>query len=168
MDGFSIKGGAFVRRLSGHAGNASKADCAGRKRPGNARRRSGQMAVEFAVTIPVMAAVAFIVLNGLIFAGDCASFDIAARDAVRMQADDGRQAQGCAEVRARIEQRLGKEYESVEVTCEETGAGHIRYTVSALFAPPFLEGASVFGVQVPPLRHEVEFTISPYRKGVVL
>ncbi|MDO4442828.1 MAG: hypothetical protein Q4B69_03045 [Slackia sp.] len=129
---------------------------------------SGQMAVEFAVMAPVMAAMAFIFLNALIFVGDCASFDIAARDAIRLQADDGRQAQGSAEARELIERRLDKDYESVEVTCEKTGTGHIRYTASASFSPPFLEGASVFGVSVPALRHEVEFTVSPYRKGVVI
>lgn len=130
-------------------------------------RRQGQMAVEFAVIMPVIAILAFILLNGLIFAGDCVAFDIAARDAIRLQADDGWEAQAAAEVRSRIEQRLGMEHESVEVTCEKTGAGHIRYTASAAFSPPFLEGASVFGVNVGELRHEVEFTVSPYRKGVV-
>lgn len=128
----------------------------------------GQMAVEFAVAAPVMAAVAFIVLNALIFVGDCAAFDAAARDAIRLQADDGWEAQSAAEVRARIESRLGMEHESVEVTCEKTGMGHVRYTACASFMPPFLEGVRVFGVSVPALRHEVEFTISPYRKGVAV
>lgn len=132
------------------------------------RGNRGQMAVEFAAIAPVMAAVAFIVLNALIFAGDCAAFDAAARDAVRLQADDGWEAQGAAEVRARIESQLDMDYESVEVTCEKTGMGHVRYTARTSFTPPFLEGVSVFGVGVPALRHEVEFTISPYRKGVVV
>lgn len=129
---------------------------------------SAQMAVEFAVVTPVVVAVAFILLNGLIFVGDCAAFDVAARDAIRLQADDGWEDGSVAEVRLRIEQRLGMEYESVEVVCEKTGMGHIRYTASARFAPPFLEGASVFGIDVVGLRHEVEFTVSPYRKGVVV
>lgn len=128
----------------------------------------GQMAVEFAVAMPVIAAVAFILVNGLIFAGDCAAFDIAARDAIRMQADDGWEPQAASEVRARIEDRLGMEHESVEVTCEKTGSGHVRYTAAANFSPPFLEGVNVFGVEAFALRHEVEFTVSPYRKGVVI
>ncbi|WP_303250193.1 TadE/TadG family type IV pilus assembly protein [uncultured Slackia sp.] len=128
----------------------------------------GQMAVEFAVAMPVIAAVAFILVNGLIFAGDCAAFDIAARDAIRMQADDGWEPQAASEVRARIEERLGMEHESVEVTCEKTGSGHVRYVAAANFSPPFLEGVSVFGVEAFALRHEVEFTVSPYRKGVVI
>lgn len=128
----------------------------------------GQMAVEFAMAMPVVAAVAFILVNALIFVGDCAAFDIAARDAIRMQADDGWEPQAASEVRARIEERLGMEHESVEVTCERTGVGHIRYTASANFSPPFLEGVSVFGVEAFALRHEVEFTVSPYRKGVVI
>ncbi len=126
------------------------------------------MAVEFAVAMPVVAAVAFILVNALIFVGDCVAFDIAARDAIRMQADDGWEPQAASEVRVRIEERLGMEHESVEVTCEKTGVGHIRYTASANFSPPFLEGVSVFGVEAFALRHEVEFTVSPYRKGVVI
>lgn len=132
------------------------------------RSDRGQMAVEFAAVAPVMAAVAFIVLNALIFVGDCAAFDAAARDAIRLQADDGWEAQGAAEVRARIESQLGTDYESVEVTCEKTGMGHVRYTACASFTPPFLKGVRVFGVSVPALRHEVEFTVSPYRKGVAV
>lgn len=132
-----------------------------------ARGTPGQMAVEFAVVMPVIAAIAFILINVLVFVGDCAAFDIAARDAIRLQADDGWEDGSAAEVRSRIEQRLGMEHESVEVSCEKTDMGHIRYTASAGFSPPFLEGVSVFGIDVVELRHEVEFTVSPYRKGVV-
>ena len=110
----------------------------------------------------------FILVNGFFFAGDCAAFDIAARDAIRMQADDGWEPQAASEVRVRIEDRLGMEHESVEVTCEKTGSGHVRYTAAANFSPPFLEGVNVFGIEAFALRHEVEFTVSPYRKGVVI
>ena len=126
------------------------------------------MTAELAVVLPVMAAVAFILANALVFAGDCTAFDIAAREAVRMQADDGWESGGAAEVRARIEERLDMPHEAVEVTCEKTALGHVRYTAAVSFSPPFLDGVEVFGVAVPPLRHEAEFTISPYRKGVVV
>lgn len=126
------------------------------------------MAVEFAVVAPVIAIVAFILVNALVFAGDCAAFDSAARDAIRMQADDGWEPQAAAEVRERIEARLGMEHESVEVTCEKTSLGHVRYTASARFSPPFLRGVRVFGAGVFELRHDVEFTVSSYRKGVVV
>ena len=136
---------------------------------GKAGGSSGQMAVEFAVVAPVMAAVAFIAVNALVFVGDCAAFDIVARDAIRLQADDGYEgASGAAEVRGRIEEGLGMEHVSVQVACERVGAGHVRYTATAAFLPPFLRGVSVFGASVPSLEHEVSFTVSPYRKGVVV
>ncbi len=141
-------------------------------RLGRVRRRGdfrGQMTVEAAVVLPVMAAIAFIVVNALVFVGDCAAFDIVARDAIRLQVDDGFEGgQGAAEVRARIEENLAMEHERVEVVCERTGAGHVRYTATTAFSPPFLQGASVFGISVPALEHEVSMTVSPYRKGVVV
>lgn len=135
----------------------------------SARKNLGQMTVEAAVVLPVMAAIAFIVVNALIFVGDCTAFDIVARDAIRLQADDGFEgAQGAAEVKARIEEGLAMDHEAVEVSCERTGLGHVRYTASTAFSPPFLQGVSVFGINVPLLEHEVSMTVSPYRKGVVV
>lgn len=127
------------------------------------------MTVEAAVVLPTMIALAFILVNALVFVGDCVAFDIVARDAVRMQADDGYEGvQSEAEVRARIEGRLSMAHETVEVMCERTALGHVRYVAATAFSPPFLRGASVFGLNVPPLRHEVQVTVSPYRKGVVI
>ena len=91
-----------------------------------------------------------------------------ARDAIRLQADDGQhEAQGCVEICARIEKGLSMEHEAVSVTSERTAAGHIRYVARTAFSPPFLKGAQVFGVAVPPLEHEVVFVVSPYRAGVI-
>ncbi len=139
---------------------------AGRRRE---RRLAGQMTVEAAYTLPVMVAIAFILVNALIFVGDCTAFDIVARDAIRLQADDGYEGvSGAAEVRARIEEGLSMDYEKVAVTCERTELGHVRYTATIEFSPPFLSGATIFGVSVPTLEHEVTMTVSPYRKGVVI
>lgn len=159
-------GSAALRALRGSRG-ASARGTPGARMPSS--RLLGQMTVEAAVVLPVMAAIAFIVVNALIFVGDCTAFDIVARDAIRLQADDGYEgAQGAAEVRARIEEGLAMDHEAVEVTCERTGPGHVRYTASTAFSPPFLQGVSVFGINVPPLEHEVSMTVSPYRKGVVV
>ena len=112
--------------------------------------------------------VGFISVNAFVFLGDCAAFDIVARDAIRLQADDGQhEAQGCVEICARIEKGLSMEHEAVSVTSERTAAGHIRYVARTAFSPPFLKGAQVFGVAVPPLEHEVVFVVSPYRAGVI-
>lgn len=154
------------RRLSfwrGISGSCLRAMRIGR------RCSSGQMTVEFAVVFPVLLMVGFISVNALVFLGDCAAFDIVARDAIRLQADDGqREAQGCAETCARIERGLSMEHETVSVTSERTAAGHIRYVARTAFSPPFLKGVRVFGIAVPPLEHEVAFVVSPYRAGVVV
>ena len=122
-------------------------------------RSSGQMTVELAVVFPVLLIVGFISVN---------AFDVVARDAIRLQADDGnREAQSCAEICARIEKGLSMNHETVSVTSERTAAGHIRYVAKTAFAPPFLKGVRVFGVVVPMLEHEVAYTISPYRAGVI-
>ena len=127
------------------------------------------MTVEAAAVLPVMAAIAFILVNALVFVGDCTAFDIVARDAIRLQADDGYEGiEGAAEVRVRIEEGLSMEHEEVTVTCERTATGHVRYTAKTAFTPAFLRGASVFGISVPALEHEVSMTVSPYRKGVVI
>lgn len=129
----------------------------------------GQMTVEAAVVLPVMAAIGFVLSIALVYVGDCAAFDIVAREAIRMQADDGYEGvQGAAEVRSCIEERWGRDYETVEVVCERTEWGHARYTASVELSPPFLRDASVFGIEAPSLKHEVSLTVSPYRKGVVI
>ena len=132
------------------------------------RCSSGQMTVEFAVVFPVLLMVGFISVNAFVFLGDCAAFDIVARDAIRLQADDGQhEAQGCVEICARIEKGLSMEHEAVSVTSERTAAGHIRYVARTAFSPPFLKGVRVFGVAVTPLEHEVVYVVSPYREGVI-
>lgn len=133
-----------------------------------AKEESGQMTVEFAVVFPVMVIAAFIALQGMAFAGDCAAFDIVARDAIRRQADDGYEgALGAGEVGVSIEEALALDHVEVEVTCEKNLLGHVRYEARMLYTPPLLEGVSVFGASVPRLTHEVSLTVSPYRKGVV-
>lgn len=129
----------------------------------------GQMTVEAAVVMPAMVMLAFVFVSAFVFVGDCVAFDIAVRDSVRMQADDGYEGgQGAAEVRARVEERLGIDEDVVEVTCERLATGHVRYTASIEFRPSFLRGVSVFGMSAPSLRHETSMVVSPYRKGVVV
>lgn len=137
--------------------------------PVHKSRNAGQATVEFAVVFPVLVAVAFIAANALVFMGDCAAFDSIARDAARLQADDGFEGQqGASAVCARIEEALDMPHERVRVSCERVGLGHVKYTAHTAFTPPFLQGVSVFGVNVAPLEHEVSFVVSPYRKGVVI
>ena len=129
----------------------------------------GQMTVEFAVIFPVLLIVGFIACNAFVYLGDCASFDIVARDAMRLAADDGNDAStACAQACERIKQGLGARHEDVSVTCESTVLGHVRYTARTTFSPPFLRGVSVFGFGVPTATHEVSLVVSPHRKGIVV
>ena len=127
------------------------------------------MAVEFAALFPVVFMTAFLALQGMVFAGDCAAFDAVARDAIRQQADDGYEgAVGASEVRLRIEEALGFSHVQVSVECQKTELAHVRYTARMEYRPRFLADVSVFGMRAPALSHEVSLTVSPYRKGVVI
>ena len=53
------------------------------------KRIAGQMTVEFAVAFPVIAMIAAIACLSVAYMGFCASFDGAARNAMRLEADDG-------------------------------------------------------------------------------
>ncbi len=127
------------------------------------------MTVEAAVVFPVLLIVGFISVNALVFLGDCAAFDIVARDAIRLQADDGGDCdRSAAEVRSRIEEALSMDYETVSVSCERTAVGHMDFRARITFSAPFLRGAQVFGVSPPGLSHEISFSVSPYRSGVIV
>ncbi|MFQ9742003.1 MAG: hypothetical protein ACLRX5_05700 [Slackia sp.] len=163
-----IGGGMMSMGCLAHAyEQALVAQGAGKMRRHRWRCR-GQMAVECAFVFPVVAVIAFIVANALVFAGDCAAFDQIVREAVCMQADDGREDSGAAEVGARVVERLNKDHIEVSVVAESGAMGHVRYRATASYRPPFLSGATVFGARVPALTHEIGFTVSPYRKGVVV
>ena len=129
---------------------------------------NGQMTIEFVAVFPAMVAAAFIALQGMAFAGDCATFDIVARDAICRQADDGCQgASGAGELAASIEEALAFDYVDVEVACEKNLAGHVRYEATMLYTPPLLKDVAVFGISAPRFEHRVVLTVSPYRRGVV-
>lgn len=137
--------------------------------PFRTKDASGQMAVEMAAALPVMVIVVVIVAQMMVFLGDCAAFDTVARDAIRQQADEGaNDSAGASQAKALIEDSLGLDHVSVQVTCEKTGPGHVRYVASMDYEFPLLRGVTVFGMQAPSLAHEVSLTVSPYRKGVVI
>lgn len=157
-------------RFRRHAPRVGRGACLRRSESSQSGRRAqaGQMTVELAVLLPVIAAVAFIATMGMTFAGECTAFDIAFRESVRLQADDGWESDSALQVETELAERLPSLHGSVSVSCERAGVGHARYKGILTFEPPFLRGVSVFGIAVPALRHEAEFTVSPYRKGVLV
>lgn len=147
---------------------------------------SGQMAVELAVLMPVVVAVALVVYNLARFVALCAVFDGVAPDAVLVQgvSPAGLQTDVAAvdKVRTQIEESLdAAEACEVDVTAsrlrEETGAGLFRlspsltrYTCTLSFRPwPssfVLAGVSFRAPLV--LTHQKALVVDRYRSGVVM
>ena len=144
---------------------------------GSAWGESGQMTVEFAVVFPVMLVFAAVVLHALVYAGQCASFDEMARNAIRLEMENGvSPVDAVREIEADIEDSMrasgwerGGVLPRVTVSYEEASLGHVRFYArleldAALFGLPLRE---VFGMRVPPLAHEVDSVVSPYRSAVI-
>jgi hypothetical protein len=130
----------------------------------------GQMTVEAAVVLPVLLMVGIVACHALVFLGDCAAFDNAFRAAVCQQTDDGYEGTlGACEVGRRVAEDTGIPEERIGVTCEVASIGHLAYT-GTYQCPASLFGmdVEVFGLRPPSLKHQVTFTVSPYRKGVVI
>lgn len=144
-----------------------------RQRGGCARRgwaQNAQMTVEAAVVLPVLLAVGVIACHALTFLSDCAAFDQAFRTAVCQEVDDGFEgALGAAEVGHRVAEDVGIPEERISVACDTVALGHLQYT-GTYRCPAGLFGSDVevFGMRAPDLSHQVTFTVSPYRKGVVI
>ncbi|ACV23024.1 Uncharacterised protein [Slackia heliotrinireducens] len=133
---------------------------------------SGQMTVELACMFPVLTLVAVVVFTSMAFLSECAAFDPAARDAILMQVDDGYEGGvSSSEVAARISAATGIPPSCVQVSADRMWNGHVVYTAGfdfRLSSYGLPAPSSVFGVAIPPLHHEIEFEISPYRKGIVI
>ena len=131
------------------------------------KRIAGQMTVEFAVAFPVIAMIAAIACLSVAYMGFCASFDGAARNAMRLEADDGNDAAASA----RIAAATGIDRSCISVDRSRTGLGHMRYTATFSFDPSLVGlhvPTSIFGIEMPMLTHECSLVVSPYRKGVVV
>ncbi len=134
----------------------------------------GQMTVELLVVLPVVLIVAVVAVNALTFFGDCAAFDRVARNAVRLCAaspaygqDAGRSAE---EVRAVIEEALGRGNLSVGVGVSGGALGHATYTATLTYAPTLFGLGlrdEVLGVRLPRLEHQVSMTVDPYKPGML-
>ena len=134
---------------------------------------SGQAIVEMAVMLPAAIAIAVIVVNALLFFSDCAAFDRAFRNAVRVYATSPAYGQDAAESCALIEQAVAATLDSdrlqAEVGVAGAGASHLTGTLSA---SPSLFGrgaiGEVFGVSLPRLVHRVDMTVDQYKPGVIV
>ena len=147
----------------------------------------GQMAVELAVTMPVMIVVMVITVDLMVFLGDCARFDRVAPELVRA-AVASPAVDGAGNVAGVVEAGLrescgGEDRLEFHVSDEggiyaggtRGGSGTLislvpqphRYRVVLEYTPwPFKRGA--FGFSPGPLTHEKTYVADPYRFGVVI
>ena len=136
---------------------------------------TGQMTVELAVVFPVLIAVAVIAVNALLFFSECAAFDNAFRDAVRVHATSPAYGQnldqGTAAVRSALAEAFDRPFESVRVSAEGASEGHTRFTATLDFTPTLFGlglRTSVMGVSLPSLTHQVSLVADRYKPGVLL
>lgn len=148
---------------------------------------SGQMAVEVMVVLPVVVALIIVVVDTMVYLGDCARFDRVAAEAVRVHAGSPSSAEygvvdNAAEVRDEIEAAMPSSgHLSYAVTSQGalsagvSGYGGILsfipqpqvYTCALVFSPwPFSHGA--FGAHPLQITHRKSFAVDPYRPGVIM
>ena len=135
----------------------------------------GQMTIELAAALPVLLAVALLATNALVFFGQCAVFDRAAHQAVRVHAVapayGQNAAMSCALAEADILQALGGANVDVRVSCSSAGGDLERYTATLSFSPTLFGyglRSRVFGVQMPHLTHTTEYVVNTYKPGVIV
>lgn len=131
----------------------------------------GQMAVELAIVAPVILVVLVIVIDMLVFAGECARFDHVAPQRVLAQATsasmDGYAGVRVDAIQAALEEDFAKNGSSVEVSCADAGAALASMTVyrcALRFAPWPLSIAGAPAL----LEHECSIAVDPYTPGELL
>lgn len=136
---------------------------------------AGQATVELAVAFPVLLVVAVIAVNALLFFSDCAAFDRAAREAVRVHAASPAYGQGVEQSRAKVEGAVAaacnRQNLGVRVSVEGAAGGHATFCATLEFRPTLFGlglRSSVLGVGLPYAQHTVRCTVDAYKPGVLL
>ena len=133
---------------------------------------SGQMAVELAVVLPTLLVVLVIIIDGLVFASECARFDQLAPQrvislAVSPAKDGYDSGARSAAVQAALEADFARKGSSVSVSCEDAGvplASMTTYHCTFRFTPWPLSAAGAPAA----LTHSCDFSIDPYTPGELL
>jgi hypothetical protein len=146
------------------------------------------MSVEMAVCLPVLLAMVAVAFNLMVFLGDCARFDRAAAEVVRVRATSpGHGEYGLQSARDLIERDLGEMFEgqrdylrpSVKahsVAADETGQDGLPFSFLArqevyecsFEYRPWGFKNRLFGVNFPGLTHTRVFVVDPFRPGALL
>lgn len=135
----------------------------------------GQATVELAVAFPVALTVAVIAVNAMLFFSDCASFDRASREMVRIHAASPAYGQQIEQSKAKIEDGLGSLFSranlSTRVSVESVDGGHVRFNTTLEYSPTLFGlglRSSVMGISLPHLEHTEQFTVDCYKPGMLL
>ena len=135
----------------------------------------GQASVELMMALPVMIAVAVIVVNALLFFSDCAAFDRLAHQAVRVHAASpayGQDAQRSRDlVQSELERSFARDNLEVSVTVESVSGGRLSFDATLEYSPTLFGmglRTEVFGVRLPGLSHTVSYVVDQYKPGVVV
>lgn len=139
------------------------------------KNTTGQMTIELAAALPVLIIVAMIAVNAMTFFSECAVFDRAAHDAVRVHAAapayGQSPSQSCALAEADIRTALGDDNVVVSVTHANAERDLDRYTATLEFSPSLFGmglRSRVFGVAMPRLVHTTSYVIDSYKPGVIV
>lgn len=136
------------------------------------REQRGQMTVELCVVLPVVIAIAAILVNVMTFFGDCAEFDRIARNSVRFCSSSLPEGADASSVSGEIVSMISEEMGSTDVRCESSGVmggqGYVTYSLEYSYTPTLFGlplRASVFGVSMPKIAHSIHMSIDPYSPG---
>ena len=144
----------------------------------DARMRSddetGQMTVELCVFLPIAIIIATIVMNAMIFFGDCAEFDRLARNAIRVHAASPSYHQTRGDsvdlIRDQIESAFEGRAGDCDVSVSSDFRGFDTYKASITFDPTLFGMRlrnEIFGVRLPKLSHTTSLTVSAYKPGMI-
>lgn len=134
------------------------------------------MAVELAVVLPVVLAVMVIVVDCMVWMGECARFDQVASQKVLACATSPAKESYAPETRVQlVSEALAAAFaergQTVSVSCEDVqvpfaSMATYRCTLQMVPWPLSHPGATVFGISVPvSLEHECVLVIDPYTPG---
>lgn len=139
---------------------------------GRVKNEDGQMSVELCVVLPVVIAIAAILVNAMTFFGECAQFDRVARNSARICASSLAEGTDAFSVVGDMTAMISQKMDAGEVSCEAAsspvGDGYVTYSMRYSYEPTLfglpLRG-SVFGVSMPTMDHSIQITLDPYSPG---
>lgn len=138
----------------------------------SARCEGGQMAVEVAIVAPVLLIVLVIIVDMLVFTGECARFDHMAPQRVLASTTMGGNAESAASdqaaaIQGSLEEEFARNGASVQVTCESANqmlSSMVVYRCELRFVPWPLPASSA----PPILTHACAIAVDPYVPGELL